>query len=264
VAALAHLLLLVLLAISVRVGFAQAADEWVIVNSSGTVWILEKGRDARLASPGTVFPNAATLATAPNGRAFLVHGAESVVVGPSTVLALVQRGGRTRVIQTAGVAEFDVERQNVQHFSVETPFLAAVVKGTRFTVRVGESSADVGVDRGVVEVTSEESRERVEITAGMEASVSANDPRLVVTGGSAPPPAQMAQLAQPAGNEPPSVDDEEGGAEGAVHDLPEGEGPGDDHGHGNDEDHDDEDNPGRSGPGGGDHDDDDDSGGSSS
>ena len=53
------------------------------------------------------------------------------------------------------------------------PFLAAVVKGTRFTVQVGKRDAAVAVDRGLVQVTSFRSGERSELAAGQGARVDA-------------------------------------------------------------------------------------------
>jgi hypothetical protein len=255
---------------------ASAANEWWIGQSSGTVWILEEGRPPRLASPGTVFPNAATLATGPTARALLVHGAESVLVGPSTVLALVQRGGRTRVVQVSGVAEFEVERRNVQHFSVDTRYFATVVKGTHFTVSVDEAGASVAVARGVVEVTAPESGQRTDLTAGMKAVVTADNPAIGIIGGrpvvfqiaspriTGAPPAVAGDsggtiLVAAAANEGEEEADEE--SEDEEEDSPSsapggpgdsdgpprgGDQPGEDHdsGHGNDGDHDDEDNSG--------------------
>ena len=43
----------------------------------------------------------------------------------------------TTIIQQSGSILLEVEKQNVQHFQVETPYLAAVVKGTQFRVTVG-------------------------------------------------------------------------------------------------------------------------------
>jgi hypothetical protein len=45
----------------------------------------------------------------------------------------------------------EVEKKNVPHFEVETPYLAAVVKGTKFTVSVDAGGAAVHVMEGVVE-----------------------------------------------------------------------------------------------------------------
>ena len=51
-----------------------------------------------------------------------------------------------------GSLVIDVDKRAHPHFSVETPFLAAVVKGTKFGVNVGANSASVEVERGLVEV----------------------------------------------------------------------------------------------------------------
>ena len=44
----------------------------------------------------------------------------------------------TTIIQQAGSILLEVEKRNVKHFQVETPYLAAVVKGTQFRVTVGQ------------------------------------------------------------------------------------------------------------------------------
>ena len=47
-----------------------------------------------------------------------------------------------------------LEKRNVKHFEVNTPYLAAVVKGTQFRVSVDEKGAKVNVERGKVEVSN--------------------------------------------------------------------------------------------------------------
>src|SRR5690606_9806762 len=70
----------------------------------------------------------------------------------------------------------DVERRNVQHFSVQTPYLAAVVKGTRFTVVVDGRSARVNVERGVVQVQDTGNDLVTDIRPGQQAVVSDTEP----------------------------------------------------------------------------------------
>ena len=79
----------------------------------------------------------------------------------------------TTIKQQAGQIELEVEKQNVKHFSVETPFLAAVVKGTHFTVRVASRAASVSVNRGMVSVSDHRSGQSADITPGQRAAVSA-------------------------------------------------------------------------------------------
>src|SRR5690606_23612207 len=89
-----------------------------------------------------------------SGRVTFERGAELIELGGDTQVRIHDRTGRkhTTVLQDFGVVSIEAEARSVQHFSVRTPHLAAVVKGTRFTVRSGERTAEVEVDRGFVAV----------------------------------------------------------------------------------------------------------------
>ncbi len=63
-------------------------------------------------------------------------------------------GVRTKIVQAMGSLLFKVEKRANQHFEVETPYLAAVVKGTTFTVSVDGETSAVHVVEGAVEVTA--------------------------------------------------------------------------------------------------------------
>jgi hypothetical protein len=169
-------------------GFSASAqaDDWRIARSSGEVWVSGGGTTPILVSTGSTVPERSTVATGPTGRAMLVRGRESVVVGPSTILTVAQSGAFTTMIQRAGSAEFEVERQNVQHFAVETPLLAALVKGTHFVVTASGQQAEVEVSRGIVEVTALASGQMGDFTAGMHAIVTADQGILGFIGDAVP------------------------------------------------------------------------------
>lgn len=76
----------------------------------------------------------------------------------------------THFQQHFGDVTVDVERRNVQHFAVQTPYLAAVVKGTRFSVAVQNGGASVNVDRGAVQVRDTARELVVEVRQGQSAS----------------------------------------------------------------------------------------------
>ena len=57
-----------------------------------------------------------------------------------------KEGLSTTIMQQAGSILLEVEKRNVKHFEVETPYLAAVVKGTQFRVTVNAGSTSVDVD----------------------------------------------------------------------------------------------------------------------
>jgi hypothetical protein len=156
-------------------GFSASAqaEDWRIARSSGEVWV-SGGTAPILVSTGSTVPERSTVATGPTGRAMLVRGRESVMVGPGTILTVAANGAFTTMIQQAGSAEYEVERQNVQHFAVETPLLAALVKGTHFVVTASSRQAEVEVSRGIVEVTALATGQMGDFTAGMHAIVTSD------------------------------------------------------------------------------------------
>jgi ferric-dicitrate binding protein FerR (iron transport regulator) len=85
----------------------------------------------------------------------LVRGEETILVAPNSVIGLPTEnkdGLSTTIVQQAGSILLEVEKRNVKHFEVETPYLAAVVKGTQFRVSVNAASTSIEVIRGQVEV----------------------------------------------------------------------------------------------------------------
>jgi hypothetical protein len=64
-----------------------------------------------------------------------------------------------------------VRKKSRPHLSVETPYLVAVVKGTRFDVVVAQRSAEVVVEEGRVEVRALSSGYYADVLAGQKAVV---------------------------------------------------------------------------------------------
>ncbi|MBJ3784023.1 FecR family protein [Devosia sediminis] len=134
---------------------------------------------------GSLVQSNQSLRTGADGRVGLTRGKETIELGSDSEITLLDAGSelKTSVKQNHGTVTVDVERRNVHHFSVQTPFLAAVVKGTRFTVIVGDGGAEVDVDRGVVQV-QDTSRDLVtEIRPGQQAAVLKDVPLNVSGGG---------------------------------------------------------------------------------
>src|SRR5258708_39110277 len=91
-----------------------------------------------------------------NGRVLLARGNETMLISPNSVVGIPaekQDGSKTTIIQQAGSILLEVEKRDSNHFTVETPYLAAVVKGTQFRVTVHNDDTQVDVLRGQVEVT---------------------------------------------------------------------------------------------------------------
>ncbi|MCK1736643.1 FecR domain-containing protein [Bradyrhizobium sp. 138] len=137
---------------------ASAAEDgvWSVSKATGEVWIATDGaQQVSLNQEETLKPGN-TIRTGRNGRVLLVRGEETILISPNSVVGLPaekKEGLSTTIIQQAGQILLEVEKRNVKHFEVETPYLAAVVKGTRFSITVGAGSTKVGVLRGQVEVS---------------------------------------------------------------------------------------------------------------
>ncbi len=153
---------------------AGDGDVWSIVKVSGEVWVQSDGMQRVSLGDAPTIAAGATLTTSAGGRVLLRRGAETMVVGPGSVMSLPKASTRffTTVLEATGEIEFDVERRNVRHFAVKTPRLAAVVKGTHFIVRAGADGDTVTVDRGIVEVEALNTGQKVDIRAGQGAEVS--------------------------------------------------------------------------------------------
>jgi hypothetical protein len=116
------------------------------------------------------------------GRALLVHGGDQMIVSPNSMIAVPKDGaGMTTVLQRLGEIELDVAHKSAPHFTVATPFLAAIVKGTHFTVRVFRKGASVTVQRGRVEVDDLITGEKVDVLSGQTALVKRGK-HLMITG----------------------------------------------------------------------------------
>jgi len=155
---------------------AFAADEgtWSVSKSSGEVWMGSGDvQQASLKSDDVLKPGE-TIRTGRNGRVLLVRGEESIMIAPNSVIGLPaekKEGLSTTIIQKAGSILLEVEKKNVRHFEVETPYLAAVVKGTQFRVSVSAKGTSVDVIRGQVEVSDFKSGQIAQVMPGQHATV---------------------------------------------------------------------------------------------
>ncbi len=169
-------LVLASILVAAFVGKTSAGDgnDWVVVQVSGRIWVQPDGANRVALDPTAVIGPGTTLATSGNGRVLLQRGEETMVVGPDTVMKVPQDSSRlfTTVIQWMGEIEFDVEKRHVRHFTVKTPYLAAVVKGTHFVVQAAEKGDAVAVERGVVEVRALRTGQKLDLRPGESASVS--------------------------------------------------------------------------------------------
>jgi hypothetical protein len=207
---------------------AAMADDWVAVKLRGAVFAFVDGSWVQL-HRGDVVPDDRVVRTQPSGRVTFARGAETIDLGPSTQIQIFDKNGKrfTTVRQFYGRVEIEAEAKNVLHFGVRTPYLAAVVKGTKFIVQSDKDSSDVSVMRGKVAVENFQTHKTVLLTAGQSIDsdnfVLVGDNGLPVLpglggGGGAvtPPPELFGGLG---GGQPTVLDDLFGGSGGPAVDL---------------------------------------------
>jgi hypothetical protein len=84
------------------------------------------------------------------------------------------------VIQNLGTLLFKVQHTGIPHFAVDTPMLAAVVKGTTFTVVVDQNRSAVQVIQGAVQVTAITGGMREIVEGGRTVFVNHDNPKLLL------------------------------------------------------------------------------------
>lgn len=156
---------------------------WIVAQKSGEVQVIRNGMQPASVNLRASLSAGDIVATGANGRAMLTKGEDYVVVAPDSRLALPnepQETGFTRLIQQVGTMLYKVKRTGVPHFEVKTPMLAAVVKGTTFTVVVDQKGAAVQVTEGIVEVSPLTGNARRLVEGGMTVYVGRERPDEII------------------------------------------------------------------------------------
>jgi FecR-like protein len=165
---------------------AEDGAPWRVSKSSGEVWTTTSGVQNASLNSEALLQAGDSIRTGPTGRVLLTRGQETILISPNSVVALPtdQKDGlSTTIIEQAGSILIQAEKRNVKHFQVETPYLAAVVKGTHFRVDVTKAGGHVEVLEGKVEVADFKTGEIALVLSGQSAKVSASgNPSLSLSG----------------------------------------------------------------------------------
>jgi hypothetical protein len=168
--------LLVMLGMLFAGSVATSEDHlWRVSKLSGDVAVTTTSGVQQVSlSKESILKPGDNIRTGRNGRVLLVRGEESILIAPNSIIGIPgekKDGGWTTITQRAGSILLEVEKRNVKHFEVATPYLAAVVKGTQFRVTVNNNETHVDVFRGRVEVTDFKSGQLVLVLPGQSAKV---------------------------------------------------------------------------------------------
>src|SRR5262245_44777881 len=123
---------------------------------------------------GDLVPVGSDIRTDRGAVVFLSRRGDRIVIQPASELHIAepQAGGLlTQFFQSFGNVFYDVEPRSSRSFGVKSPYMAAVVKGTRFLVTVNRDLNRVRVDEGRVLVASSDGESSVLVGAGNVATV---------------------------------------------------------------------------------------------
>ena len=160
-------------------GLANAADGWTVIQGSGAaLHRLVNGQSLPLRA-GDVVAEGESVQTGPDGHLVLRHHdhADIMTVNPGSQFRIPdarREGTLANVVENMGSLLFNIEHTPGRRFEVDGPYLAAVVKGTSFTVEVAPSGNTVNVSQGAVEVQSRDSHQAALVRPGQFAMVSAS------------------------------------------------------------------------------------------
>jgi len=159
------------------------ADDWIASKVRGDVLQWADGQWVHLRR-GDVVPDDRVLRTLAGGRMTLERGNEVIELSSQTQIRILDKPGRlyTTVKQDFGKVTVQADVRQVEHFAVQTPLLAAVVKGTKFTVVSGKHSAEVSVQRGHVAVEDSDTHQTTVLAAGESVTTEDGGAPLLVAG----------------------------------------------------------------------------------
>jgi len=160
-----------------RTSSLMAEDQmtWVIAESSGRVVVLPDTVGRVALTQGDQIAPGSRIQTMDDGRAILTRGEDVIIISPNSELIVPtsQPEFGTHLLQTIGRAMYKVTKRPSPHFEVDTPYLAATVKGTTFEVSSDASGSAVRVVDGRVRVSDIRDGRSALVEAGQIARVDA-------------------------------------------------------------------------------------------
>lgn len=161
---------------------AAYADGWTAARLRGEVLVSRQGKWVALKLNDTI-SGGQPVKTSATGAVQFERNGETVDVFANTQIAIEESaaGSVTTVKEDFGTVTVQDNETAVPRFSVVTPYLVSVVKGTIFTVSTLSGHSRVSVARGKVEVDDIKSRSRVLLLPGQFAAGGVDMP--LTTGG---------------------------------------------------------------------------------
>lgn len=138
------------------IGTEVHAGEWRAVEARGFVTVQEPSTESRRLKGGETVPAGALISTGADGRAVLSDGRDAINVFTHSRIRIPASASSAQAnfFQYLGRVRYKAGARKQGSLSVDSPRLAAVVKGTVFDVEVGSGKDRVHVSEGRVAVVS--------------------------------------------------------------------------------------------------------------
>lgn len=150
---------------------------WVITSIAGDAKVRSLDASDVEARSGTQLAEGMTVTTGDAGRVVLTRGGDTITVSPNSAFNIGPDNGDAsspNILQTLGTLLFSIDSSaGPRNFKVHTPYLAAVIKGTVFSVSVTPDGSALHVTEGLVQVADLATGQTGLVAVGQTARVSA-------------------------------------------------------------------------------------------
>ena len=177
---------LLMLALSASAAAAAPGPEPIVVVAVDGDVSISTGGAARIVQPGTVIAPPVTILTGRDGHVELRQNATTMSIASDTRVELPATASADglieRVSQPRGNVVYDVAKRPGRKLRIETPYLVAVIKGTRFNVSAQDEGATVSLFEGRLEIWTPDDSDVVQLNVGEIATRGRDDGRIRVLG----------------------------------------------------------------------------------
>ena len=150
---------------------------WVITSIDGDAKVRSLDATEVAAASGATLAEGMTVTTGAGSRLVLNRGGDTVTVSPNSQFSIgpdTASDSSPNILQTLGTMLFSIDSSaGPRNFQVRTPYLAAVIKGTVFSVSVTPEGSALHVTEGLVQVADLASGQIGLVAVGQTARVSA-------------------------------------------------------------------------------------------
>ena len=152
---------------------ASQSAGWSVVVASNAFVEHGEGAAGSAISTGASVATGDRLTTGAGGALVLTRGQDLVTMAENSRIEIVdpQPSTTTLIAQPYGHVDYQVTKEKVPHFEVDSPLLATVVKGTTFTVDANRAKSSVTVTEGRVLAKNRSTGASASVGAGQQGAV---------------------------------------------------------------------------------------------